>query len=272
MEIRNLSESREEIISCFLEAFSGYYVQMPQDYDYYKQRWVRESVDFTLSFGAFEDGQLVAFILNAIDAWNGKKTAYNAATGVIPAFRGRRLVKHIYQKAINMLKMFGVEQLMLEVIQENEKAIKAYESVGFEIIKNYRCYKGNLDIETNHTIQVKQVNFKEEIWAKLPQSSLSWSNHRRSLSDENTDIYIVLNEQEKEIAYFIIAKNRESLHQLGVFDEKPLNWQKLLQALHTVTTQIKITNVDEKEVEKNKVLLNANLKNTFNQFEMIKVL
>ena len=68
-----------------------------------------------------------------------KFTAFNSGTGVVPKYRGRRIVKQLYDFAIPELLKRGVEKCGLEVIKENEKAIKAYRRVGFEIIKILKC-------------------------------------------------------------------------------------------------------------------------------------
>lgn len=270
MEIKNLeNSSQSEIITCFLEAFSDYYIPMPQDFDYYRQRWKQEGVNFSLSIGAYENQKLLAFILHAVDSWNGTMTAYNACTGVTPTYRGRKLVKQLYQQSIPILQEFGVKQCILEVIQENEKAIKAYQSVGFQISKHYKCYKGFLDIQNIDLSRIESMQTNEKTWTKIPQYFLSWGNHQRSLNPSNFDIYFVKNDDDKEVAYFILHRNKETLYQLGVFEDKVAYWQILLQALATITNKIKIINVDESESSKIEVLEKVGLENFFNQYEML---
>jgi len=119
------------IIDCFLLAFDQYFVEMPSDKVYYIERWKAAQVDFALSYGMFDDEKLVGFILHAIDKRFGVLTAYNAGTGVISEYRGKRIVKALYQFAIEDLKQNGIKKSTLEVITENEKAIKAYEGIGY---------------------------------------------------------------------------------------------------------------------------------------------
>ena len=88
------------IMECFLSSFEGYFVKMPTDYNYYKQRWKAAGVNFELSYGMFDDDKLVGFIIHAIDERGGALTAFNTGTGVIPDYRGKRIVKSIYNYAI----------------------------------------------------------------------------------------------------------------------------------------------------------------------------
>lgn len=64
--------------------------------------------------------------MHGIDEKNGEKVAFNLCTRVIPSFRGKRLVGQIYDHAIPILKKHNVQKCLFEVIQTNEKAIRAY--------------------------------------------------------------------------------------------------------------------------------------------------
>src|SRR5687768_6451246 len=121
MEIKSLENTPlAEIAACFNLAFSDYFVKFAATEEYLKNRWRANSVDYSLSFGAFENGKLVAFIIHGIDKLNGKKTAYNAGTGVIPEFRGQKLVAQLYDFALSRLKAAGILQSTLEVITQNQ--------------------------------------------------------------------------------------------------------------------------------------------------------
>ena len=68
MEVRHLGDMDfGTIMECFLVSFENYFVQMPTDHAYYKQRWKAAGVQYELSFGMFDGERLVGFILNAID-------------------------------------------------------------------------------------------------------------------------------------------------------------------------------------------------------------
>ncbi len=56
MTVKNLSyTSFDELFNCFILAFEGYFVKMPAEKDYYKQRWAASKVDFNLSYGMFHN-------------------------------------------------------------------------------------------------------------------------------------------------------------------------------------------------------------------------
>ena len=156
MKVKKLGDiTFELIIDCFLKSFENYYVEVPSDKNYYKKRWEIAKVDFTLSYGMFDGENIVGFIIHAIDNRHGKKIAFNTGTGVIPEYRGRRIVQAIYDFAIPDLKMNGITQCALEVIIENHKAIKSYQRVGFEICKTYNCFSGAIPLSTNEEIELQ---------------------------------------------------------------------------------------------------------------------
>lgn len=144
-DLRNIDF--DELMDCFLMAFENYLVKMPTDRNYYRERWKNAKVDFKLSYGMFDQEKLVGFIIHAVDNRNGALTAFNTGTGVIPEYRGLKIVQSIYEHALPDLKRKGVENCSLEVITRNEKAIRSYQSIGFEIIKKYKCYHGTIDLE-----------------------------------------------------------------------------------------------------------------------------
>lgn len=94
-----------------------------------------------LSAGAFDQDTLAGFIFTSVNYYDGKLTAYNGGTGVRPSQRGQQLTLRMYDFLIPRLKEKNVRQCVLEVLTENDRAIKAYRQVGFRETKAYRCFK-----------------------------------------------------------------------------------------------------------------------------------
>lgn len=270
MTIKTLENtSLDVIISCFLEAFENYFVQMPTDPGYYKKRWADANIDFKNSFGMFHDDLLVGFIITVIDIRQGSKTAYNAGTGVIPAYRGRAIVKQLYQFAIPQLKRQGVTTALLEVITENVGAIKAYESAGFNSIKTYKCFKGEINVAANASVVLKEYAFEKIPWERLPNlDSYSWDNQRGRIPNLGNTYYEVFSE-EKLIGYFIINNTLDYVFQLDVFDTSQKSWGLLFQGIRQVNNTIRINNIDASLTDKTAAIEHAGLHNHVDQFEMI---
>ncbi|MTB51203.1 GNAT family N-acetyltransferase [Lewinella sp. W8] len=269
MTVRNLKDtSFDELLACFLRAFAGYYVTMPTDKNYYKQRWKAAKVNFSLSYGMFDEGEIVGFIIHAVDVRFGVKTAFNTGTGVIPEYRGRRVVKSIYEYAINDLRKHGIEKSSLEVITKNEHAIRAYKSVGFDICKEYRCFAGTISTSNNAQVEFREVSMEDWGWEQLPnQKFYSWDFQKETIVDGNYVFYQVLSNNQPE-SYFIINPENKYLAQFDVLNNNENNWNRLFEAIKRVSGEVRIINVDKRLTEKLDHIHLLGLKNTVNQYEM----
>jgi len=255
------------IMECFLKAFENYFVKMPTDYNFYKQRWKAAKVNFNLSYGMFDDDRLVGFIIHAIDERFGEHIAFNTGTGVIPEYRGQRLVKSIYDFAISDLRQNDISKSVLEVIIDNKKAVKAYESVGFKICKTYKCFAGELLMDDSQ-VKIENIPFDKISWADIPnQDKYSWDFHHRCLKSGNSSYHYVYNKNELE-SFFSINSENGTINQLEVLANQKGNWERLLQAVHSISKQVRIINVDDRLRDKLSILEQVGLKNTVNQFEM----
>lgn len=131
---------RNQLLDTFLASFADYAVDMSGVTNEVKSlRAIKNNVDWDVSVGVFADSQMVAFTLIAVDSHADRPSAFDAATGVMPAFRGRRLAGRMLEHAVPQLVGRGVERMLLEVLESNAKAIRAYEGVGFEIQRTLRC-------------------------------------------------------------------------------------------------------------------------------------
>ncbi len=263
--------SLDEIVKIFTQSFVNYYVEMPTDTKFWKKRWKTNRVRYDLSIGTFDAANnLVGFMIIGIDERNGKKVAFNAGTGVIPEFRGQKLVKQMYQYALPIFKENGVEEMALEVINKNIKAIKAYQSVGFRIEKLYQCFRSTDEILPTfiayYSKKVKRPNWKK--YEKFTVENYCWEyliegvevNIKKvkcyelySPADDSLIAYYIINPKSKSILRFE-AKNENGYHAL--FN----HW-------YTNFGQITILNVQHPK--KIQFLENYKFNNNIDQFEMV---
>ncbi|WP_299116195.1 GNAT family N-acetyltransferase [uncultured Winogradskyella sp.] len=270
MVVKHLGNTDFDIImECFLSAFENYFVKMPTNHDFYRERWKAAGVRYDMSYGMFDSDRLVGFIINAIDERRGYLTAYNSGTGVIPEYRGKRIVKSIYDYAIPELIKSGVTKCQLEVITENVKAIKSYQGIGFKICKHFKCYKGILSAETYNNYTLKQVLHQDINWNAFPNQNLySWDNQKESLIKGNYEYYEV-HVKDKLQSYFIMNSKSGYIAQFEVLEDSVFQWQNLFFAIHSINSEIRINNVDDKLVSKVEALELAGLQNSVNQYEMV---
>lgn len=260
------------LVATFNEAFSDYFVPFHVTEEYLSNRMNAARVDYSVSVGAFEGDHLVAFVLLGIDMLDGKLTAHNAGTGVIPSYRGQRLVARLYAYVLPDLKRAGVMQSTLEVITKNEKAINAYNSIGYKIKRMLLCFAGHINAPISVTEHI--VTEKEIPWHRL--KSMNRQKFTWELSDKAVHILskdyvcISLIQQDECKAYAIVNPCNGFVAQCG-FEEgnTALYGPELFAALGFEFPFIRLNNVDERETALISVLKNVGLENHIDQYEMI---
>jgi len=269
MEIRSLGNTNLEIIvDCMNQSFQNYFVKIPSDVEFWANRYKAARVDYDLSFGIFDNEKLVAFIIHGIDIHNNEKTAFNTGTGVLEAYRGQQLVDQMYDFAFPILRENGVSKCMLEVIDQNHRAVRVYERIGFQKDRFLRCFNGEFnDITLNSNFQEIDIYSIKESIIKF-QIFYSWDHTLDAIlkGGEQFKTYNVNNESGTEIGYFVSNAINNSLIQIEVFDGK--NWDPVFGAVKKINPSIRINNVDDSRKDLLVAFKNSGLQNHVNQFEM----
>lgn len=266
--------SLDEIVNVFSHSYMNYYVEMPNRAKYWKKKWTINRVRYDLSIGTFDEANnLIAFMIIGVDERNGKKVAFNAGTGVIPTFRGQKLVKQMYQFAIPLFKENGIEELALEVINKNIKAIKAYQSVGFRIEKLYQCFRSTDDILPTfiayRSQRVKLPNWKA--YETFTIEDYCWENliEGIELNLKKIKCYEIYNQIDGDlIAYYIINSKTKSILRFEAKNEN--GYHALYNHWYTNYGQVKVLNVQHPE--KIHFLESYKFENNIDQFEMVRLI
>lgn len=275
MKIKSLANISLNILThTFNKAFENYFVPFKLTPQLLSQRIHNSGIDLSHSIGAFENEKLVGFMLIAIDDWGDKRTAYNGGTGVIPEFRGQRLVKQMYDYAIPEFKKLGVEQLILEVICENEKAIKAYESVGMKIDRRLCCYSGEIKDDQRDTIDLK-INITNKpnwtMYESIHDYTPSWDHIKQSVNrSEKSYKYVELYQKETLVGFAIINALNGAIPQFGIskdYRRQGLG-SVLFKSLADIKSPLKLNNIDSSYTPANEFLKHLGLHNPIDQFEM----
>ncbi|NIN70823.1 MAG: GNAT family N-acetyltransferase [Gemmatimonadetes bacterium] len=137
----------------FVRAFADYALDMTyMTEERMLNRAIKNGVDFESSVGAHSAEGMVGFTLIGVDRWKGAPSAFDIGTGVIQRFRGMGVAQAMFDFAVPRLVEKGVERFVLEVLQENEPAIRAYEKSGFEIVREFDCFRlqlGDVAVSTS---------------------------------------------------------------------------------------------------------------------------
>lgn len=273
MQLHNLQNiATEAITDCFNKAFEQYFVPIKLSPHQLTDKIKSQNILLEHSVGVTIDNQLAAFILIGIDY--GKSIAYNAGTGTIPEFRGQKLTEKMYAYLLPQLDGIGIKNHLLEVICENHKALKIYQSLGYSIKRKVSCYKGKLSESKNLDYKIRQIDLPDE-----DQISPFW-NHNPTYQNSmfciknNTEKHSAFGvfENAKLIGYIVFDKDSLMVKHFGVdkaFRKKGIG--KLL--FHKVQqlkpeTAIILINIDANDLETNSFLQTVGFEKFIEQFEM----
>lgn len=276
MEFKTLANVElDDLLAVFNLSFSDYIVPFHLTKEILAAKIIAEKLDMNISVGAFEEGKLVSFILQSEKLENGQKIIYNGGTGVVPESRGKGLVRKMYDFIIPALKERGADVLLLEVIEGNTAAIRAYENLGFSIVRKLLCFKGNINSGAeNSTITIKEMeNFHWDNLLSFWDIEPSWQgsvyvlnpmpeNYQAlgAYSDENLVGYIIYNPGARRVLQIAVHKDYRK--------------QGIGSGLFTAIADgqpVAINNVDDASKETDKFLdKKIGLQNWLSQFEMTR--
>ena len=274
-EINNLSQiSNEDILACFNTAFSDYSIPFRLNMTQLETKLYSESIDKSISVGAFMGKKLIGFILHGKRMVHGVQVAYNAGTGVIPQERGHGLTKRMYDYAKPILTQNGFDHVLLEVITTNDKAIWVYKRIGFKELRCLSCFKGDPLVTTiNKAVkiqEVSQLNFSE--FAVFGEIKPTWQNSNDTILLLKNDVCFFLGYLEGKICgYGIVNSKSNRILQLAVKKEcrNELIGSSLLKYFKSnFSGPMSIINVDDNYKSTLDFFTNRNMKKTISQFEM----
>lgn len=200
----------QTLYGAFSEAFSDYQVQTDMTFWKFRQMLQRRGYNPAVSVGAFLDGALVGFVVSGLRSWNGKATANDIVTGIVPEYRKQGIAGELFLRNKELLKDKRAEQYLLEVLKSNRPAVRLYQKQGFGIQREFSCFrldKGRyVPGKTCGAERVGRVDFErvKDFWDFQP----SWQNSVLSV------------EAVPEAFVYVAARRDGAVAGYGIIDEK----------------------------------------------------
>ena len=268
-----------KLFECFLEAFSDYQVDMHVSREEFEQRLIRDGVQLEISVGAFDENRMVGFYMNALGEWQGRPIAYDAGTGVIPAYRRQGIAEELFAFMVPRLKHASVEQYLLEVLTGNERAVALYRKLGFIETRRLAVFRRSVPVSSNAQPEIRVVNEPDwELFRSFWDGDPSWQNSIDAVERVANDrIVVCAYVDEMCIGYGIAFEPWVSLMQLAVAPDHRRKGvgSKILSTLQrevSGTDSLKVSNIDE-GFKGTLAFYEANrFKMVLEQYEMVKTL
>lgn len=270
--------------SCMLESFADYQIDMSYmtvEVMEHRNTICRNNPDY--SVGAFDGDKMIGFINVGLDYINNELTAFDGGTGVIKSYRGKGIAGKMFAKSVEHLNKKGVKNFMLEVLQPNTSAIKAYKKEGFVVSRSLKCY----DIEINnfkgnymnlHDVKIKQISVLEleKYWHYI-KYPVSWEHMLSGLKafGDKIIIHAAFNKDVCEgfIVYNPVLCWITAIGLNACFEKKDTLVDYLIGNLiiniHPPRPKISVNNLMEED-SLNEILIRLGFENPVDQYEMIK--
>ena len=278
MEIRNLEHTDfETLFHGFEKAFADYEIHFEKEE--VRSMLRRRGFNPKLSFAAFENDEIIAFTLNGIGTFNGIPTAYDTGTGTVKQYRGQNIAGKIFTYSLPFLQKAGISQYLLEVLQNNQKAIAVYRRMNFEVTREFDCFRQTKELIDNQKLNtsciIKPINSHSVRQAQHDcDFNPSWQNSIESIErgiSELTCIGAFLDE--KMVGHCVFDAHTEDLTQLAVsnaYRRKGIASRLLQEAIAGLKTDfIKILNIYSENQTMPAFLKSKNIPLASKQFEMV---
>ncbi|MGG1340062.1 GNAT family N-acetyltransferase [Bacillus toyonensis] len=216
------------VYGAFKDGFSDYIIKMDVSKEDFIQRFFGpEGNSLEHSFLALDGDKSVGIILGGIKVYETIKTMRCGTLAVHPEFRGIGVSQKLFELHKEAAIQNECQQLFLEVIVGNDRAIHFYNKLGYEKVYDLSYYNLNdvtkLTNKDNKNIEVQRLEFqtfKLEI-QKWLNFHINWQNDIDYIEKTNNTYYgayvdndlkgsVCVNEQGK-ISYIFVDKDYRNI-------------------------------------------------------------
>ena len=278
MEFKNFENiDFETLFHAFQQAFADYEIHF--DKEEVRSMLTRRGYNPKLSFAAIEDGEIISFTLNGTGFFNGLPTAYDTGTGTLKEYRGHGIATKIFNYSLPYLKEAGIQQYLLEVLQNNHKAIAVYQQLNFNITRQFDCFKQTIknivNLQNNSTdLTIQPIDLEAVRQAQtFCDFAPSWQNSIESIERGSPQlIFLGAIRNDTVVGFCIIDPTTGDLTQLAVnpqYRRKGIGSALLQRAIELMKTDfIKVLNISDDNQTLPQFLNSKNIPLATKQYEM----
>ncbi|MBE1556550.1 GNAT family N-acetyltransferase [Sporosarcina limicola] len=157
-------------IDLVYEAFQVGYADYMIKFDISKEDFIKrflglEGNRLEHSFIAMNDHEPIGIILGGVKKYEGIKTMRCGTLAIHPEFRGMGISHKLFELHKEEALLTRCQQLFLEVIVGNDRAIQFYKKLGYEKVYDLSYYDlkdaSQLKMKSVEDIKIKQIQFNE---------------------------------------------------------------------------------------------------------------
>ena len=262
--------SLQDIAQCLNAAFFDYAIPVRLSEAELSGLFLASGIDRSLSFGAFFEGRLVGCMLNSRGIYQGYRSAFDVATGVIPEHRGKQVFAGLFALARQTMQQYQIQRYYLEVLQQNTPAIALYQRHGFSVTRGFAVFSGSASTGSHLPEEVQYTAFSAFDFSKTDRI------HRNEPSYEHADSLLCLCPDLYDVAYIkaqeisawcVFAKRTGQILQFGW--DRIQDLQKIVQWLLVRYPSVIVKNIDFTERQLLDMLTSLPFRMIARQYEMV---
>jgi ribosomal protein S18 acetylase RimI-like enzyme len=230
-------EPIEGLHAAFVDGYQGYYVRVDLPLESFRAKLIREHVDLAASATVRLNDEIVGLGLLSIRGARG----WVSSVGVAPEYRGRGLGEALMCWLMDEARARGVQWMWLEVLTQNEPAIRLYRKLGFQSIRQLFILSRPTDAPrpARPGVRVIELPF-ERTWPffdRFHGVRPCWQREWASLEGRKRELKArTITIGPEVIAELLFVRQHNQLRQFDLagdpgFDRRALG-KTLLQALH----------------------------------------
>ncbi|HEX8776301.1 MAG TPA: GNAT family N-acetyltransferase [Pyrinomonadaceae bacterium] len=263
--------SLQDLAAAFTASFSGYFYPMTLSAEQLARRVRFEHLDLQRSLLALEDAELVGMALLGLRgdrAWVG-------GLGITEKYRGRGLSHELMRALVSEARGFGSSLLTLEVLRQNQAAIRLYERAGMHIARELYIYARTADAPAlSQVLPLREAGPDELLrhFHRLHLHAPAWQRTLASLLVMNGLRGLSLGEPDCPQAYALLRDWPDGttyLVDLAAADNSSA--LALCDALHHVPGTLRLNNEPQNSIF-NAPLSAHGFRKTERQYEMVMAL
>ncbi|MEO6656560.1 MAG: GNAT family N-acetyltransferase [Pyrinomonadaceae bacterium] len=273
----------QELYDTFIVAFSDYVVPFALTETQFRNHIILTAVDLERTAGCIQANKLVGFSLNGFGHWEGRRTVYDAGTGVIPDHRRQGISMEMFALMLPVFKDAGFEQYLLEVVTTNAGAIDLYAKLGFNVARELALLQCDGELTTSihepPNIDIRDIDEADwdlllSFWDGTPswQNSLDSVNRSRKMKK-----FFGAFRGGKCVGYIVFSSKFGRVAQLAVSSDHRNRGigTALLRSMQTEMADgfsMQVINIDKSITSAMNFFLNRGFFERLSQHEMVKMM
>lgn len=188
------------VFQAFQKGFSDYMINFQMTEEFFIERFFgAEGNSLDHSYIALEDSMGIGVILGGIREFDGLKTMRCGAMCISPERRGKGVAKRLLELHKQMAKNEKCQQLFLEVIVGNDRAIKFYEKNGYRKVYDLAYYfTDNIDwLKNIKTDKALNIDFRKlkKFRDSFQGVHINWQNEMDYIKKTDAQHFGILDNQ-----------------------------------------------------------------------------